>query len=142
MTLVFISSTGDHAGQTLFTWAMARRLLEKGLRVGLLKPFGNHPVQIGDLWTDSDAVLFKEVLHLEAALGLLCPFPGGQAPETHRGYEEIVKKLKGLVRELSRGSPSLQSFQKIPCFPRGASGKCWRFSMDKSFGERESSATR
>ena len=29
MHLIFIGSTGDHAGLTLITWAIARRLLEK-----------------------------------------------------------------------------------------------------------------
>ena len=30
---------------------IARRLVEKGLRVGFLKPFGTHPVKLDRFWT-------------------------------------------------------------------------------------------
>jgi len=58
LSFLFIGTTGDHAGHRFFTWAIARRLVEKGLSVGFLKPFGTHPVKLDRFWMDQDAVLF------------------------------------------------------------------------------------
>lgn len=103
MPLIFVSSTGDHAGQTLFTWAVARRLMEKGFNVGFLKPFGTHPVQTEALSTDRDAVLFKEILNLEEPLNRLCPYPITDASRTQSSPAEMILELRALVQELSTG---------------------------------------
>jgi len=52
LSFLFIGTTGDHAGHSLLTWAIARRLVEKGLNVGFLKPFGTYPVKLDEFWTD------------------------------------------------------------------------------------------
>jgi BioD-like phosphotransacetylase family protein len=64
MPFLFIGSTGDRAGHSLVAWAIGRRLLEKGMSVGFIKPFGTDPVHIHGQWTDQDAFLFKEALNL------------------------------------------------------------------------------
>jgi len=46
MSFLFIGSTGDRAGHTLIAWAIARRLAEKGMSVGFIKPFGTDPVHM------------------------------------------------------------------------------------------------
>jgi BioD-like phosphotransacetylase family protein len=94
MSLVYISSTGDHAGQSLIAWTIARRLLEKGLRPGFFKPFGTGPVHINDVWTDPDAFLFKEVLNIQDPLEIICPFTDPGSIEKHQRPKEILDKIK------------------------------------------------
>ena len=74
MSFLFTGTTGDHAGHSLITWAIARRLVEKGLSVGFMKPFGTHPVNMEGLWTDRDVFLFKEVLNLQEPFNRICPY--------------------------------------------------------------------
>jgi BioD-like phosphotransacetylase family protein len=74
MAFLFIGSTGDQAGHSLVTWAVARRLLEKGYSVGFFKPFGTCPVNLKGKGTDQDALLFKEVLNLSDPLERICPY--------------------------------------------------------------------
>ncbi|MBW1800852.1 MAG: AAA family ATPase [Deltaproteobacteria bacterium] len=107
MTYLYIGSTGDHAGQSLITWAIGRRLVEKGLKVGLMKPFGANPVQIGDAWADRDALLFKEILHLEERLDQICPYflPGDQW--RGKGPDAITEEVKALALELRRNKDIL-----------------------------------
>ena len=75
MTYLFLGSTGDQAGQSLISWAIARRLLENNIRTGFFKPIGTSPVQVNDTRTDRDAVLFKKVLNLPEPLEKICPYP-------------------------------------------------------------------
>ena len=103
MSIIFVGSTGDCAGHSLFTWAIARRLKERGLRVGFVKPFGTHPFPMDGLWADRDALLFKRVLNLPESLDRICPYP-----MTDRGWREarpseILEGLKTLLADLSAG---------------------------------------
>jgi len=49
LSFLFIGTTGDHAGHRFFTWAIARRLVEKGLSVGFLKTLWNPSSQVGSV---------------------------------------------------------------------------------------------
>ncbi|MEW6666248.1 MAG: AAA family ATPase [Thermodesulfobacteriota bacterium] len=101
MLFLFIGSTGDAAGHTLVTWAIARRLAEKGLRVGFIKPVGSHPVQFNGVWTDHDALLFKEALDLPEPLSQICPRPLSDEAWKEMGSPEILMDLKGFLQKLS-----------------------------------------
>ncbi len=101
MPFLFIGATGNHAGQTLLTWAIAKRLVQRGLRVGFLKPFGSNPVYEGEIWTDRDALLFKEVLGLQESLERICPFLLSEDACKQKNPEEIINEIKPLARELS-----------------------------------------
>jgi len=101
MSVLFIGSTGDRAGHTLIAWAIARRLLEKGKSVGLIKPFGTDPVHVRGQWTDQDAFLFKEALNLSEPLDRICPYLVSDETWRHKGNEEILEELKALAREVS-----------------------------------------
>jgi len=103
MSFLFIGSTGDHAGQSLVAWAIARRLLEKGLNLGVLKPFGTRLIQVNEVWTDPDASLFREVLNIEEPLERICPFTVSEKLERQGGPKEIINRIKSLASELSRG---------------------------------------
>jgi hypothetical protein len=101
MALLFMGSTGDRAGHSLVTWAIARRLTEKGLNVGFVKPFGTQPVQVEGVWTDHDAHLFSAVLNLEEPPERICPFLITDESWRGKGNEEIMGEFKSLAQELS-----------------------------------------
>ena len=101
MTLLFTGTTGDHAGHSLITWAIARRLVKKGLSVGFMKPFGTHPVNLDGLWTDQDAFLFKKALGLKEPLDRVCPYLISKETRKQKGAEEFLEEIKSIARELS-----------------------------------------
>ena len=101
MSFLFIGSTGNHAGMSLLTWVMAQRLVEKGLNVGFMKPFGTQPVHIDGGWTDSDASLLKEVLNLQDPFERICPYLVSEDSWREKNKEVIVEELKVLAQELS-----------------------------------------
>ena len=107
MTLLFIGTTGDHAGHSLFTWLIARRLVEKGLNVGFLKPFGTHPVRLDEFWTDQDVVLFKEVLGLQEPFDRICPYLLSKETFFPEKSGDVLKEIKTLAKELSTGKDIL-----------------------------------
>ena len=75
MPILFIGATGDRAGHSLVTWVLARRLVDRGLNVGFMKPFATDPIRIAETWTDRDAYLMKHVLKLQEPLERICPYP-------------------------------------------------------------------
>ena len=103
MALLFMGSTGDHAGHSLVTWAIARRLTEKGLSVGFVKPFGTQPVHVEGVWTDHDSHLFSVLLNLEEPPERICPFLVTDEAWRGKANEEIMGEFKSLVQELSEG---------------------------------------
>jgi BioD-like phosphotransacetylase family protein len=107
MALLFIGSTGDQAGQTLVTWVIVRRLLEKGYRLGFFKPFGTQPVNSDGFWTDHDALLFKTVLSLEAPLDRICPYLLTDESWRQKEPFQVLKECKDLSASLSEGKDLL-----------------------------------
>ncbi|MFC1868548.1 AAA family ATPase [Thermodesulfobacteriota bacterium] len=107
MPFLFLGSTGDHAGQSLIAWAIVRRLMEKGLRIGFLKPFGTGLMKIDDTWADPDAFLFKTVLKIQEPLEKICPYVTAENRIKQDGPTEIIEKIKSLAHELSTGKDLL-----------------------------------
>lgn len=107
MSFLFIGSTGDRSGHSLIAWAIARRLVEKGLNVGFLKPFGTNPIHIEDLWTDPDAFLFREVLNLREPFDRICPYLVSEEAWRQKETQEIIDRIKSLAQELSIGKDIL-----------------------------------
>jgi len=101
MSFLFIGTTGDRAGHSLMTWAVARGLADRGLSVGFIKPFGTDPIHIEGLWTDRDAFLFKKVFNLQEPLNRICPYLLSDETWRQEGVEEILEKIKSLAQELS-----------------------------------------
>jgi BioD-like phosphotransacetylase family protein len=101
MSFLFIGSTGDRAGHSLTTWTIARRLLEKGLRVGFVKPFGTNPFYVQGSWTDHDAYLFREVLKLREPMERICPYLVSDERWRKKGNDEIMEEFKSLAQDLS-----------------------------------------
>jgi BioD-like phosphotransacetylase family protein len=107
MSFLFVGSTGDNAGHTLLTWAIVKRLVNKGLKVGFIKPFGTRPIRVDGLWTDHDAILFKEALSLPAPLAEICPYPNAQGDWNETETLDFVEDLKRSVHKLSEGKDVL-----------------------------------
>ena len=107
MSFLFIGSTGDRAGHSLITWAIARRLVQKGLSVGFLKPFGTHPINIEGVWADPDTFLFKKVLNLHEPFEQICPYLLSEEAWRQKATDEIIEGLKSLAQELSTGKDIL-----------------------------------
>ncbi len=103
MAFLFIGATGDHAGHSIVIWAIARRLLETGLNVGFLKPFGTYPIRKEGVWTDRDALLLKEALNLQESFDRICPYPLSEGAWREQGTHEIIEGIKSVARELSTG---------------------------------------
>lgn len=101
MSFLFIGSTGNHAGMSLLTWAIAQRLVEKGLNAGFMKPFGTQPVLIHGGWTDPDAFLLKEVLNLQDPFERICPYLVSENGWREKDKGVIVEELRILAQELS-----------------------------------------
>lgn len=99
MSILFIGSTGDHAGQSLIAWAIAQRLSEKGLAVGFLKPFGTKLIRMNNRWTDPDAFLFKEVFNLAEPLEAICPFMTSETIGPHQGPVDLMDQIQSIVHE-------------------------------------------
>lgn len=95
MSNLYISSTGDHAGQSLIAWTIARRLKEKGIHPGFFKPFGTGRIQTGEGWADPDAVLFKNLLHIKEPLEMICPYADYESAEKEHKPGEL---LSGILR--------------------------------------------
>lgn len=107
MSILFIGSTGDRAGHSLITWALARRFQEMGLNVGFMKPFGTDPVFIQGRWIDHDAHLLKESLRLKEPLEAICPFLVSDDAWRTKGREEIMAEFKFLAQEVSESKDIL-----------------------------------
>jgi BioD-like phosphotransacetylase family protein len=107
MSFLYIGSTGDHAGHSLITWAIARRLMEKGIHVGFFKPFGTHPTRAKGFWADRDVLLFKDVLNLEGPLDRICPYLDSEEAWRQKAADEMLKDLKSLAKKLSAGKDIL-----------------------------------
>ena len=99
MTILFIGSTGDHAGQTLVAWAIAQRLKEKGLRIDFFKPFGTKLIRVDNQWTDPDAYLFKKVFQIAEPLEMICPFTTSEMIQAHQGPDHLLQEIKSIVHE-------------------------------------------
>jgi uncharacterized protein len=107
MSILFIGSTGDRAGHSLITWAVARKFKEMGLTVGFMKPFGTDPVFIEGRWIDHDAYLLKESLKLREPLEAICPFLVSDEGWRTKGREEIMGEFKSLAQEISHAKDIL-----------------------------------
>lgn len=103
MTILFIGSTGDRAGHSLLTWAVGRRLLDKGRRVGFFKPFGARSAENEGLSEDPDALFFREAFGLRDPPEWICPYPWSEEGWGNPGAEEVVENCRALSKKLSQG---------------------------------------
>lgn len=107
MSFIFVSSTGDHAGQSLLSWALCQRLTGNGKNIGYFKPFCIRPILVNDIWTDSDAVLFKEVLNISDPLETICPNVFHENITEMEGPAGTIEEIISTADQLSRNRDAL-----------------------------------
>jgi BioD-like phosphotransacetylase family protein len=73
MKPLFVSSTAEYSGKSLFCIGIGLKLKAEGYRVGYFKPLGRFPEMIEGVLADKDAQIMKEVLGLDEPLTDLCP---------------------------------------------------------------------
>jgi uncharacterized protein len=105
---IFVGSTGNEPGQALAAWALAMRLTEKGMRVGVLKPYGllgKSPSPPKPL-SDADVVLLKVALNLEEDEEILCPVmlkEGSAAEESADPGQKQLERIDEAFQQIARG---------------------------------------
>jgi BioD-like phosphotransacetylase family protein len=70
---VFLAATGQNRGKTTTSLGLIAAILERGLRLGFLKPVGQRYLMVGDTRADEDALLIKEVFGLPDQLEAMSP---------------------------------------------------------------------
>ncbi len=74
MIPIFLVSTKSYSGKTFVALGLALKLMEKGYKVGYIKPIGKTPFKKGRDIFDADAVFIKEALSLPDPLNVISPF--------------------------------------------------------------------
>ncbi|MBZ0158189.1 MAG: phosphotransacetylase family protein [Alphaproteobacteria bacterium] len=74
MIPVFIISNRGYAGKTLLAIGLGLKLIEKGYKVGYMKPISKTPVKQGGEVYDADALFIKEALSLSDPMNSISPF--------------------------------------------------------------------
>ncbi len=74
MTPVFIASKHSFSGKTFFSIGLTLTLIEKGFKVGYIKPFGKTIIKKGKDIVDEDALFIKEALGLKDPITVMSPF--------------------------------------------------------------------
>jgi len=94
MIPVFIASNTGFAGRTLLALGLALKLMERGYKVGYIKPLGKNPAGKGNGVYDADAVFIAERLGLAEPLDVISPFVQTYENQTllYNGKLQNVKK--------------------------------------------------
>ncbi len=101
MRLLFMGSTGDHAGRSLVAWAFARALLQRGLRLGFLKPLFPRPDSEQQKHQDEDCELFREILCCKEPPESTCPVFQGKDSSGRLPTEEVARRLAHIMESSS-----------------------------------------
>jgi BioD-like phosphotransacetylase family protein len=62
---IYITSVDSFSGKTAMSLVVGRKLIERGKKVGYMKPLSFQPWRIGDKITDEDAAFVKDILGLD-----------------------------------------------------------------------------
>lgn len=98
MKLLFIGSSGEHAGQSLVAWAFARGLGQKGLKVGFLKPLLLTEGFEEKSPKDEDCELFRQVLACQDPMESICPVLMGEGGSGRLSAEEAACALLPILQ--------------------------------------------
>jgi len=97
MIPIFIGRTGADSGHTLLAWSIGQALKDRGLNLGLFKPYGTIRNRDSGETADRDVLLLAEQFNLKDPLERICPlvFPAEAppffSPEESKSFEEKVK---------------------------------------------------
>lgn len=73
MIPLYLISNEAYSGKSSICVALGKILMDRGLKVGYMKPVGTLPTRVNDLITDEDALYIKEVLGLMDELEDISP---------------------------------------------------------------------
>lgn len=104
---VFVAGTDTGVGKTLVSAIMAMFFKEKGIDVGVMKPFETGAKKYGGEMLPEDASTLKAVAGVDDPLDLICPYcfetPASPAEAARvEGKRVDLKKVKEALEELSR----------------------------------------
>lgn len=74
MIPIFIISNRPFTGKNFFAIGLALTLIERGYKVGYVRPLGKIPIRKGDEVYDEEALFIKEMLGLQEPLNVISPF--------------------------------------------------------------------
>ncbi len=104
MKTLYIGSLNSRSGKTMLSLGLCLIFKEMGFDIGLVKPIGTNPVSKRGKVIDEVALLFKELLSLEAPLQEICPFV--------RGYDSLDRELKAKRTTLKKRILGILESQK------------------------------
>jgi BioD-like phosphotransacetylase family protein len=70
---VYVGSVRGYAGKNLVSLGIGRQMLDDGLKLGFMKPYGANPVRVGESYTDADAWMINQTLGLGQTPEDCCP---------------------------------------------------------------------
>lgn len=73
MAPLFFLSNQSFSGKSSMCVGVGRLFIEKGLKVGYMKPVGTLPTKVGGVTTDEDAQYISNILEVSDDLGDICP---------------------------------------------------------------------
>ncbi len=73
MVPLFFISNQSFSGKSSMCVGVGKLLIEKGLKVGYMKPVGTLPTKVGGVTTDEDAQYISNILDVSNDLGDICP---------------------------------------------------------------------
>ena len=96
---IFLAATGQNRGKTTVSLGLTAAILERGLRLGFLKPVGQRYLVVEGTRADEDAVVMKEVFSLGDALDDMSPvtLPRGFTQDFVMG--RVTEDLRAEVRD-------------------------------------------
>jgi hypothetical protein len=110
MTLIYVGSVRAFAGKNLFSLGLARNLINQGLSLAVMKPYGANPQAIDDTYTDGDAWIMNETLELGQTPDQCCPVVRTQdlVAKALRGHtEDYMAKIKAAYQEVGQGKDAV-----------------------------------
>src|SRR4051794_33702317 len=98
MRQLYLAATGMNRGKTTFALGLYAALVERGLKVGFIKPVGQRYDVVDGVPADEDAILVKSVFGIPDALDAMSPvhIPRGFTKAYIGG--EVVDDLAAKIR--------------------------------------------
>lgn len=99
---IFLAATGQNRGKTTLSLGLAAAVVQRGHRLGFLKPVGQRYLMVDGVPVDEDAVLLREVFDLPDPLALMSPVTLPRGFTTDYVMGRIAPDLAESVRAAER----------------------------------------
>lgn len=105
MALLYVGSVGSHSGKNVVCLGLGRRMLDDGLSLGYLKPYGATPLNLGETFSDEDAWMINKALDLGQSPEQCCPVVRTQdlvANTLRHRTGDLLPVVRATLGEVSR----------------------------------------